>query len=171
MPGPRRCPMPRAHELGSHVVGRRDLEREIEALREQICCFDETLRVLGVGGRELASTRDVNSMLETITRRAGVAVRAPRYLLVAQLPGDPTPRIHYMGFTHEEAEAAAHDVLHSDPAPEDRSRLVSISSPPEATSGGLRRSIQGITTSWLRSVRCLWLMLHTLPRHSRQQRS
>ena len=74
--------------------------------------------------KELASTRDVNSMLETITRRAGVAVRAPRYLLVAQLPGDVAPRIHHVGFADDEAEAAAHEVLHSDATTSDPSRLV-----------------------------------------------
>ena len=100
------------------------LEREVEALREQIVVLTKRFESLESVGRELASTRDVNSMLETITRRAGVAVRAPRYLLVAQLPGDPNPRIHYVGFTQDEAEAAAHDVLHTDPDPDDRSSLV-----------------------------------------------
>jgi diguanylate cyclase (GGDEF)-like protein len=74
--------------------------------------------------KELSSTRDVNSMLETITRRAGVAVRAPRYLLIAQLPGDPAPRIHSVGFTGAQAETAAQDVLRSDPDALDGSRLV-----------------------------------------------
>ena len=74
--------------------------------------------------QELSSTHDVNSMLETITRRAGVAVRAPRYLLVAQLPGDTTPRIHHVGFTEQEAEAAAREILQCDPDALDGSRLV-----------------------------------------------
>jgi len=100
------------------------LEREVVVLREQVLVLTKRFESLESVAKELASTRDVNSMLETITRRAGVAVRAPRYLLVAQLPGDASPRIHHVGFTEEEAEAAASDVLHSDSNAADSSRLV-----------------------------------------------
>jgi diguanylate cyclase (GGDEF)-like protein len=100
------------------------LEREVVVLREQALVLTKRFESLESVAKELASTRDVNSMLETITRRAGVAVRAPRYLLVAQLPGDATPRIHHVGFTESEAAAAADDVLHSDSKTSDPSRLV-----------------------------------------------
>jgi diguanylate cyclase (GGDEF)-like protein len=100
------------------------LEREVKILREQIIVLTERYESLESVGRELASTRDVNSMLETITRQAGVAVRAPRYLLVAQLPGDSHPRIHHVGFTQHEAEIAASGVMHAAEIPDDRSRLV-----------------------------------------------
>jgi diguanylate cyclase (GGDEF)-like protein len=100
------------------------LEREVVVLREQVLVLTKRFESLESVAKELASTRDVNSMLETITRRAGVAVRAPRYLLVAQLPGDATPRIHHVGFTDDEAEVAANDVLQSDAATSDPSRLV-----------------------------------------------
>jgi diguanylate cyclase (GGDEF)-like protein len=99
-------------------------EREVKILREQIIVLTERYESLESVGRELASTRDVNSMLETITRQAGVAVRAPRYLLVAQLPGDSDPRIHFVGFTQKEAEIAARGVMQSAELPHDRSRLV-----------------------------------------------
>ena len=100
------------------------LEREVVVLREQAEVLTKRFESLESVAKDLASTRDVNSMLETITRRAGVAVRAPRYLLVAQLPGDVTPRIHHVGFTDDEAEQAAHALLHSDAKPNDPSRLV-----------------------------------------------
>jgi len=100
------------------------LEREVVMLREQMLVLTKRFESLESVAQELSSTQDVNSMLETITRRAGVAVRAPRYLLVAQLPGDARPRIHHVGFTEQEAEAAAHEVLHCDPDALDRSRLV-----------------------------------------------
>lgn len=100
------------------------LEREVVVLREQARVLTKRFESLESVAKELASTRDVNSMLETITRRAGVAVRAPRYLLVAQLPGDVGPRIHHVGFAEDEAEAAAHEVLRSDSDTSDPSRLV-----------------------------------------------
>jgi len=100
------------------------LEREVVALREQVLVLTKRFESLESVAKDLASTRDVNSMLETITRRAGVAVRAPRYLLVAQLPGDVAPRIHHVGFTEVEAQKAAHHLLHSDSKMSDPSRLV-----------------------------------------------
>jgi diguanylate cyclase (GGDEF)-like protein len=100
------------------------LEREVVMLREQMVVLTKRFESLESVAQELSSTRDVNSMLETITRRAGVAVRAPRYLLVAQLPGDAAPRIHHVGFTTQEAEVAAHEILVCDPGALDGSRLV-----------------------------------------------
>jgi diguanylate cyclase (GGDEF)-like protein len=100
------------------------LEREVVMLREQMLVLTKRFESLESVAQELSSTHDVNSMLETITRRAGVAVRAPRYLLVAQLPGDAVPRIHHVGFTADEAEAAANQILSCDPDALDGSRLV-----------------------------------------------
>ena len=90
------------------------LEREVVVLREQADVLTKRFESLESVAKDLASTRDVNSMLETITRRAGVAVRAPRYLLVAQLPGDVVPRIHHVGFTDVEAKEAAHHLMQAD---------------------------------------------------------
>jgi diguanylate cyclase (GGDEF)-like protein len=100
------------------------LEREVVMLREQMLVLTKRFESLESVAQELSSTQDVHSMLETITRRAGVAVRAPRYLLVAQLPGDSVPRIHHVGFTQEEAEEAAEQILRCDPARSEGSRLV-----------------------------------------------
>ncbi|HEX3979744.1 MAG TPA: diguanylate cyclase, partial [Acidimicrobiales bacterium] len=104
---------------------RADLEHEVGMLRDRILVLTERYESLESVARELASIRDVTSMLETITRQAGVAVRAQRYLLVARLPGDLTPRIHHVGFTDAgEAERAADDVMHSHGVPSDQSRIV-----------------------------------------------
>jgi diguanylate cyclase (GGDEF)-like protein len=100
------------------------LEREVVMLREQMIVLTKRFESLESVAQELSSSRDVTSMLETITRRAGVAVRAPRYLLVAQLPGDPVPRIHSVGFSPSEAEAAAQEIGRGDPDASDGSRLV-----------------------------------------------
>ena len=100
------------------------LEREVVLLREQMQVLTKRFESLESVAQELSSTQDVHSMLETITRRAGVAVRAPRYLLVAQLPGDSVPRIHHVGFTEEEAKIAARQILECDPGALEGSRLV-----------------------------------------------
>ena len=100
------------------------LEREVTILNEQISALTMRYESLESVARELASIRDVDSMLETITRQAGVAVRAPRYLLVARLPGDTEHRIHHVGFTEEQAELAAREVLDGIDTPHDRSRIV-----------------------------------------------
>ncbi len=99
------------------------LEREVQILTEQVQALTERYESLETVAKELASIRDVDSMLETVTRQAGVAVRAPRYLLVAQLPGDSAQRIHYVGFTEDEAELAAGEVLLADQS-NDESRIV-----------------------------------------------
>jgi len=101
-----------------------DLQHEVQILTEQLLVLTKRYESLESVAKELASIRDVNSMLETITRQAGVAVRAPRYLLVAQLPGDSVQRIHQVGFTADEANVAANEVLNSVEDPNDQSRIV-----------------------------------------------
>ncbi len=100
------------------------LERDVVLLRDQMGVLTKRFESLESVAKELSSSRDVNSMLETITRRAGVAVRAPRYLLVARLPGDRAPRIHSVGFSRDEAEVAAQEIMHSGPDAQTGSRLV-----------------------------------------------
>lgn len=104
--------------------GRSSLEQEIEILTGQVHVLTQRYESLTSVAIELASIREVDSMLDTITRQAGVAVRAPRYLLVAELPGDSAPRIHSVGFTHDEAERSAHEVLGTMDVPDDPSRIV-----------------------------------------------
>ena len=120
--GDRRCLVRVGWDPTSSVEA--SLEREVVVLREQALVLTKRFESLESVAKDLASTRDVNSMLETITRRAGVAVRAPRYLLVAQLPGDVGPRIHHVGFADDEAEAAALEVIRLDAESSDPSRLV-----------------------------------------------
>ena len=100
------------------------LEAEVVLLRDQLAALTKRFESLEGVARELSSTRDVDSMLETITRRAGVAVRAPRYLLVARLPGDFAPRVHHVGFSPDEAPTMAADILTADLDSSDGNRLV-----------------------------------------------
>ncbi|HUY21625.1 MAG TPA: diguanylate cyclase [Acidimicrobiales bacterium] len=105
-------------------------EREVEFLRERVGVLTTRFEALESVAQDLSSARDVDAMLETITRRAGVAVRAPRYLLVAQLPGDLAPRVHHVGFARAEVDDALREVLVADPTAEHGSRLlVEIASP------------------------------------------
>ena len=67
------------------------LEREVVVLREQVLVLTKRFESLESVAKELASTRDVNSMLETITRRAGVAVRAPGTSLWPSCPVTSRP--------------------------------------------------------------------------------
>ena len=101
-----------------------NLERQVELLREQVLVLTSRFESLESVAKDLSSMRDVDSLLETVTRRAGVAVRAPRYLLVATLPGESRPRVHHVGFSEREAALAADEVLGCDPSAVDRFRLV-----------------------------------------------
>jgi diguanylate cyclase (GGDEF)-like protein len=101
-----------------------DLEHEVEIMREQVLVLTKRYESLESVAKELASIRDINSTLETITRQAGVAVRAPRYLLVAQLPGETVQRIHHVGFTKHEADMASKEVVNSAANENDQSRIV-----------------------------------------------
>jgi hypothetical protein len=145
------------------------LEREVVMLREQMGILTKRFESLESVAQELSSTQDVNSMLETITRRAGVAVRAPRYLLVAQLPGDAVPRIHHVGFTADEAEAAAREVLQPISAASTARAWWSISARPAATSVVWPPSIRRSTASCPRNARCSWPTPATPPPLSRRR--
>ena len=100
------------------------LEREVVDLRDQLAVLTHRFEALESVARELSSSRDVDSLLETITRQAGVAIRAPRYLLVARLPGDVTPRVHHVGFTDAAAAATAQEILAADLRAADGNTLV-----------------------------------------------
>jgi len=100
------------------------LEREVEFLREHVAVLTKRFESLESVAQDLSSARDVDAMLETITRRAGVAVRAPRYLLAVRLPGDTAPRIHHVGFTDDDARGAAYNVLAAEVDEAEGSRLL-----------------------------------------------
>ena len=87
MSDPRRRSMSDPGGLGPDLVGPGQPRARGRRAREQALILTKRFESLESVAKELASTRDVNSMLETITRRAGVAVRAPRYL-----SGGPTAR-------------------------------------------------------------------------------
>ncbi len=101
-----------------------NVEKELEYLREQVGVLTRRFESLEAVAKELSSAGDVGSVLDTIARHAGVAVRAPRYLLAVRLPGDSVPRVHSVGFADEVARRLAEEVLDTAPDPGDGSRLV-----------------------------------------------
>ena len=101
-----------------------NLEREVAILSEQVRTLTTRFQSLEGVATDLAYAQDVDETLETITRRAGVAVRAPRYILVAHLPGESAPRIHHVGFEEPEARATAEAVMALPAHEVDPARLV-----------------------------------------------
>lgn len=100
----------------------RDPARRIAHLESELCDLNKRFQSLQKMATELASADDVESVLALVTSRAGVAVRATRYLLAVELGG--IVRIHSDGFTPQEADAVAAEVLAEDPDERDGSRLI-----------------------------------------------
>jgi len=120
--GSRRCVFEVSWDPTSSLQA--NVERELKFLRDQVETLTKRFESLESVAKELSTVRDVDSVLETITKQAGVAVRAPRYLLAVRLPGDVSPRIHHVGFAKGEAKVVAEDLLDRSNGPEDPSRLV-----------------------------------------------
>jgi len=119
--GSRRCIFEVTWDPTSSVDA--DAEVELSLLREQVAVLTQRFESLEAVAKELSSAQEVEGVLATIARYAGVAVRAPRYLLAARLPGDPELRVHHVGFADDEARAAAEEVLEAE-GDEDTSRLI-----------------------------------------------
>ncbi|MGA2522165.1 MAG: hypothetical protein ABSG81_15270, partial [Acidimicrobiales bacterium] len=83
----------------------------VQFLESQVAALTGRFEALEQLASELASLSDIDEALRTITRRAGVAVWAPRFLLAVQLPGERQPRIHAVGFEGAEAERWGAEVL------------------------------------------------------------
>ena len=83
----------------------RHLESQLEGLRSRF----ESLQATATA---FITARNADEVLATITRRAGLAVRAPRFLLAVQLPSEPRLLVHHEGFTSDaEARDVARKVL------------------------------------------------------------
>lgn len=102
----------------------KELATENEYLQRQVTALTERFEALEALATELTSADDIDKLLETITGRAAVAVRAFRYLLAVKLPRDTDRRVHRIGIGDDEVERIADEVL-ADP-PDDRggSRLI-----------------------------------------------
>jgi diguanylate cyclase (GGDEF)-like protein len=111
--GSARCVFEVAWDPTSALGTQADAEQQLLFLRNQVALLTTRFESLEVVAKELSSAQDVGTVLATITRHAGVAVRAPRYLLAVRLPGDADLRVHHVGFAEGEARAVANLVLTS----------------------------------------------------------
>jgi len=73
---------------------------------------------------DLVSADDVATVLSRITARAGLAVRAPRHLLVVQTTPDAPLHIHHRGFRDEDAKQVASELMGDAPDDHGGSRLI-----------------------------------------------
>ena len=111
------------------VDDRGEPELRHQNLELQVSLLTARLHNLRAAAADLVSGDDLDSVLARVTARAGIAVRAPRFLLVlATEPGHP-PRIHHDGFSSAaEAGALAARVQGRDPAPDDSMLVVEVRS-------------------------------------------
>lgn len=105
-----------------------ETERRQRNLELQVSLLTARLNNLRAAAADLVSGDDLDSVLARVTARAGVAVRAPRFLLVlATEPGEP-PRIHHDGFSSaDEAGRLAARVQGQEP-PDDSMLVVEVRS-------------------------------------------
>jgi len=93
------------------------LSAEIEVLTRRFDSFQKT-------AADLVSVHDVDALLERITTRAGLSVRAPRHVLVVRQAENAPVQIHADGCSEEEAAALAAEIMDADLAALDGSRLI-----------------------------------------------
>ncbi|MDQ1438653.1 MAG: hypothetical protein QOK43_2282 [Acidimicrobiaceae bacterium] len=82
---------------------------ELAVLTSRFATFQET-------ASDLVSIHDMGTLLDRITARAGLSVRAPRHVLVVRPTRRGPLQIHAEGCTEEEAEALAADIMAADMA-------------------------------------------------------
>lgn len=108
-----RCVFEVRWDPASAMAAPSDVEHQLTFLRNQVALLTTRFESLEAVAKELSSAQEVDAVLATITRHAGVAVRAPRYLLAVRLPGEADLRVHHVGFAESEARAVAEEVLTS----------------------------------------------------------
>lgn len=87
-------------------------ERRIRHLESQLAGVTSRMEALQATATAFITAGDADEVLAIITRRAGLAVRAPRFLLAVQLPSEPRLRVHHEGFgSEEEARLVAREIL------------------------------------------------------------
>ena len=101
-----------------------DLARKCEHLETELKALAARFEALQATATELVTAATVDDLLASVTRRAGLAVRAPRHLLAVRLTPASSLRVHHSGFaSDEEARDAADRLLAAEPD-ESESRLV-----------------------------------------------
>lgn len=102
-----------------------DLQRRCDHLDAELRSLTTRFEALQEAGTELMTATSVDEVLECVSRRAALAVRAPQHLLAVRVAADGPLRVHHDGFaTHEEAITAAQELLDAEVADVNGSRLV-----------------------------------------------
>ena len=86
-------------------------ERELAQARAQVEVLASRFRTLHAAVQELVLASDVEAVLQRIVRMAGLAVRAPKYLLAIRPRDDAPLVVHAEGLDAETAQRIAEDVL------------------------------------------------------------
>ncbi|MGH9301048.1 MAG: diguanylate cyclase domain-containing protein, partial [Acidimicrobiales bacterium] len=118
--GDSRCVYNMAWKVDSGIAN--DPLRRIAHLEVELIDLNKRFESLQSMATELVSADDIEEVLTLVMRRAGVAVRASRYLLAVQLGSKLS--IHSDGFTADEAEILAGEVLAGEPDDHGGSRLI-----------------------------------------------
>lgn len=106
-------------EWGEAELG--DAERA-EQLESQVARLTRQLDSVLSTATDLLVADDVETVLGRIARRAGSAVRAPRYVLAVRISDDEPPAVSQKGFSDDEAATVAAELL--DEGGDRRGRLV-----------------------------------------------
>jgi diguanylate cyclase (GGDEF)-like protein len=100
-----------------------DPRLRIEQLERELAAMTTRFETLQATAAELVSAEDIETVLAGITRRAGLAVRAPRYALAVRVTATAPLRVHHSGFTAKEVEPIVAGLL-DDTLEGDNTRLV-----------------------------------------------
>jgi diguanylate cyclase (GGDEF)-like protein len=92
--------------------GDSDEERRIHDLEMQLAGLTARFEALQATATAFVNAQNADEVLATITKRAGLAARAPQFLLAVQLPSERWLRVHHEGFGSEaEARGVARNIL------------------------------------------------------------
>ncbi|HET9103699.1 MAG TPA: sensor domain-containing diguanylate cyclase [Solirubrobacteraceae bacterium] len=91
-------------------------ENEIGAVRAQLAALQQRLHGIFQTAGELIAADEIEEALARIVDRAGVEVRAQRYLLAVRLDDGRAPLCHHRGFGEQEAASTADLILGAHPA-------------------------------------------------------
>lgn len=83
-----------------------DGSRRADQLAAQLSSLTQRFEALQATASQFIAAEGVEDVLATITRRAGLAVRAPQFLLAVRLDDGEELRVHHTGFDDDDAAAA-----------------------------------------------------------------
>lgn len=101
-----------------------ELRQRAEFLESELAAMSSRFEQLQNTATELVSAGNVEEALRAITQRAGLAVRAPQFLLAVRLTPLEPVRVHSIGFSNVEADSFAVALLDGEVGGTDDSTLV-----------------------------------------------